>query len=138
MEKVDLKKRLKKYYSGTAKHVAMVDVPAMNFLMIDGHGNPNTAQDYSDAIEALYTVSYILKFTLKKGPTAIDYGVLPLESLSWTDDMTQVSPDNKDIWKWTTMIMQPEWITADLVDEARQQEISTTAATIAVRIVLRG
>ncbi|MCW3987540.1 MAG: GyrI-like domain-containing protein, partial [Candidatus Bathyarchaeota archaeon] len=83
----------------------------MNFLMIDGVGNPNTAHEYKDAVEALYSVSYALKFMVKRGELGIDYGVMPLEGLWWADDMSQFSVDNKDIWKRTSMIMQPEYVT---------------------------
>ena len=118
MKKIDLKKELKTLYSASAKEPAMVDVPGMNFLMVDGEGDPNTAKVYTDAIEALYAVAYTLKFMIKKGETAIDYGVMPLEGLWWTDDMRDFSAGNKDIWKWTAMIMQPEFVTEDLVQEA--------------------
>ena len=93
----------------------------MNFLMINGEGDPNTSDDYRGAIEALFTVSYAVKFMIKKGPAAIDYGVMPLEGLWWTDDMADFSRDNKDIWQWTAMIMQPECVTAGLLEEAKAQ-----------------
>ncbi len=121
MEKVDPKKQLKHLYGASVRTIALVEVPALNFLMIDGEGDPNTTQAFTDAVEALYSVSYTAKFMVKKGPLAIDYGVLPLESLWWTDDMAQFSPNNKGIWKWTVLIMQPQWVTADLVHDARQQ-----------------
>lgn len=121
MKKIDLKKDLKHLYAASGKKIVLVDVPRMNFLMMDGQGDPNTAEAYSDAVQALYTLSYTLKFMIKKGELAIDYGVMPLEGLWWTDDMADFSPDNKDIWKWTAMIMQPAWVTADLVEEARRQ-----------------
>src|SRR4030042_2954369 len=98
MKKVDLKKDLKHLYNPSAKEVVTVDVPGMNFLMIDGIGDPNTSQDYKDAIEALYALSYSLKFMIKNGKTAIDYGVMPLEGFWWTDDMTDFNVGNKDIW----------------------------------------
>jgi len=90
----------------------------MNFLNIHGQGNPNTSQDFKDAVEALYGISYNLKFMVKKGDMAIDYAVMPLEGLWWTDDMNDFSLDNKEIWKWTLMIMQPEFITQQLFDIA--------------------
>lgn len=103
----------------------------MNFLMIDGVGDPNTAQEFKDAMETLYAVSYTLKFMIKKGDTAIDYGVLPLEGLWWTDDMTKFSIANKDIWKWTVMIMQPEYVTTELFNEAfKQVEKKKNLATL--------
>ena len=120
MKKTDLKKELKAFYGAKAGKCALVDVPGLNFLMVDGQGNPNTADSYRAAIEALFSVSYTAKFMIKKGPGAVDYAVMPLESLWWTDDMAQFSADNKDIWKWTAMIVQPEWVTADIVEAASQ------------------
>jgi hypothetical protein len=93
----------------------------MHFLMIDGEGDPNTAESYSNAIEALYSLSYALKFMVKKGEWGIDYGVMPLEGLWWADDMTAFTVGNKDAWEWTMMIMQPEFITPDMVEAARQE-----------------
>jgi len=121
MAKIDFKKELKHLYRPSAKEIAVVEVPPMNFLMIDGSGDPNTAQEYQDALETLYAVSYALKFMVKKSEAAIDYVVMPLEGLWWTDDMSEFSVENKDIWKWTAMIMQPEYVTTDLVDEALQE-----------------
>ena len=121
MEKVDLKKQLKHLYNPTAKEVSIVDVPAMNFLMINGHGDPNTSELYKSAIEVLFAVSYTLKFTIKKSNVAIDYKVMPLEGLWWVEDMTQFSLDNKEAWLWTAMIMQPEYVTSELVEEAKRQ-----------------
>jgi hypothetical protein len=121
MTKVDFKKELRQLYKPSPKEVVVVDVPEMNVLMIDGVGDPNTAQEYKDAIEALYSVSYALKFMVKKGESAIDYAVMPLEGLWWVDDMTQCSMENKDAWKWTAMIMQPEYVTDGLVNEALRQ-----------------
>jgi len=118
MEKLDFKKELKHLYHASAKEATEVDVPAMNFLMVDGEGDPNTSQAYAEAIEALFAVSYTLKFMVKKGELAIDYGVMPLEGLWWADDMTAFSPDDKSNWKWTAMIMQPSFVTADLVEHA--------------------
>jgi hypothetical protein len=118
MEKIDFKKELKNLYKTSAKKVEVVDVPKMNFLMIDGKGNPNTSQEFKDAIKVLYPLSYTLKFMVKRGDTEIDYGVMPLEGLWWADDMPKFSVDNKDSWKWTLMIMQPEFITKKMVKEA--------------------
>ena len=121
MIKVDLKKEFKHLYNPSSKEVLVIDVPEMSFLMIDGVGNPNTAQEYKDAVEALYAVSYALKFMVKRGESGIDYGVMPLEGLWWADDMSQFSVDNKDIWKWTSMIMQPEYVTDETVAAAREE-----------------
>ena len=93
----------------------------MNFLMIDGMGDPGTSQSYQGAIEALFSVSYSLKFMIKKGELAIDYGVMPLESLWWVDDMTQFNVEDKSDWKWTAIMMQPEFISVDAVSDAISQ-----------------
>jgi hypothetical protein len=118
MEKIDLKKELKHLYQPSAKEVVQVEVPTMNYLMVDGKGDPNTSQAYSDAVEALFMVSYTVKFIVKKGTLAIDYGVMPLECLWWADDMTAFSAGDKSQWKWTAMIMQPSFVTADIIDQA--------------------
>jgi hypothetical protein len=117
LEKIDFKKELKHLYNPSSKEVAAVDVPAMNFLMIDGLGDPNTSQQYREAIEALFTVSYTLKFMVKK-TESVDYAVMPLEGLWWVDDMTKFSPEHKDEWKWTSMIMQPNYVSSDDVNAA--------------------
>lgn len=104
----------------SAKEVAVVDVPQMNFLMIDGRGDPNKAQEYREAVEALYAVSYTLKFLIKK-EKGVDYAVMPLEGLWWADDMAKFSVERKDEWKWISMIMQPEYVTMDFVNSAIEQ-----------------
>lgn len=121
MAKIDYKKELKHLYHSSAQAVAVVDVPPMNFLMIDGAGDPNTSQEFKDAVEALYTLSYTLKFMIKKGDVGIDYGVMPLEGLWWADDMSRFSTEHKDDWKWTVMIMQPEYVTRELCGAAVEQ-----------------
>src|SRR5579884_428669 len=120
--KVDLKKRLSHLYNPPAKEVVVVEVPAMQFLMIDGAGNPNTAQEYKEAIEALYGVAYALKFLLKK-EQGLDYSVMPLEGLWWTPDMREFSAEHKEHWLWTMMIMQPEEVTAAHFEQARAREM---------------
>ena len=120
MEKIDYKKELKDLYKPSAKKVDILDVPEMNFIMIDGAGDPNTSQEFQEAVEALFSISYTLKFMVKKGVLGIDYGVLPLEGLWWTDDISQFNIENKDNWKWTLMIMQPEYA-RELFHEAVEQ-----------------
>jgi hypothetical protein len=89
MKKIDYKKELKQFNGASAKKVEVVEVPQMNFLMIDGEGDPNTSKAFQNAVEALFSISYTLKFVIKKGKEAIDYGVMPLEGLWWADDMSQ-------------------------------------------------
>ena len=117
MEKLDLKKGLKYLYEPGAKEFSVVDVPEMDFLMIDGQGNPNTSAEYVASLQALYSTAYTLKFMIKK-EMAIDYPVMASEGLWWTDDMRDFSTTRKDDWKWTMMIMQPEIITRQLFDRA--------------------
>ena len=114
LTKLDLKKTLKHLYNPSPKDFVVVEVPTMNFLTIGGAGDPNTAPAYQEAIEALYAVSYTLKFAVKKD-LAVDYPVMPLEGLWWVEDMRQFSPEHKEDWLWTAMIMQPEPVTAELV-----------------------
>ena len=119
MQKIDFKKELKPFYRPSAKKISVVDVPSMQFLMIDGQGDPNTALAYTNAIETLYAISYTLKFMSKK-QLARDYVVMPLEGLWWAEDMASFSIENKDAWLWTAMIMQPDWINADMVAAAKE------------------
>jgi hypothetical protein len=116
--KIDFKKEMKHLYQPSAKEVVQVDVPTANFLMVEGEGDPNTSQAYSDAIEALYAVSYTVKFMIKKGPLAIDYGVMPLEGLWWADDMSSFTSADKSAWKWIMMIAQPAFVTPDIIELA--------------------
>jgi hypothetical protein len=121
MEKLNLKKQWKQLYQPKAGAVVAVDVPPLTYLMVDGEGDPNTSQSYQEAVEALYALSYTLKFTLKKSPRAIDYGVMPLEGLWWADDPRAFYEAAKSTWKWTAMIVQPEFIAQTEVDAAFDQ-----------------
>lgn len=119
MDKVDLRKELKDLYNPSKNQISFVDVPAMNFLLVNGEGNPNSPQ-YQNAVEALFSVSYALKFMIKKAQ-GIDYSVMPLEGLWWVDDMSKFAAVSKDEWKWTAMIMQPKYVTAQDVSAAVEQ-----------------
>ncbi len=118
MQKVDLKKDLKPLYQPSAKEAVLIDVPTMSYLMVDGEGDPNTSQAYADAVEVLFMVSYAVKFMVKKGASAIDYGVMPLEGLWWADDMSKFSTSDKSSWKWTMMILQPSFATQAIIASA--------------------
>ncbi len=117
MIKVDLKKELKHLYHPSAKEISVIDVPNMNFLMIDGYGNPNTSPLYAESLEALYALAYTLKFAIKKS-SDIDYPVMPLEGLWWAEDMETFLTREKETWQWRMMIMQPPYVTADLFQRA--------------------
>lgn len=142
MEKVDLKKVLKPLYQPSAQEVVEVDVPTMNYLMVDGEGDPNNSPAFAAAVEVLFMVSYTVKFMIKKGATAIDYGVMPLEGLWWTDDMAQFSATDKSNWKWTAMIMQPAFVTPEIIEraiaEVRKKKNPTAISKIRLESLAEG
>ena len=115
--KIDFKKTLDGY---RAKHgeFRIVDIPEMQYLMVDGHGDPNSSPAFAQALEALYPVAYKLKFASKLELDR-DYVVPPLEGLWWARDMDSftVSRD-KSRWDWTMMLMVPEWIEQDIFEAA--------------------
>ena len=113
--KIDFKRTMKEFYQPSSKEVVQVDVPEMQFLMIDGIGSPGDSKEYIDALAVLYPVAFKTKFLSKaKGK---DYVVPPLEGLWWADNMDDFTEGNRDKWKWTMMIMQPDWITQDIINE---------------------
>ncbi|SDA89944.1 GyrI-like domain-containing protein [Mesorhizobium qingshengii] len=117
MEKVDFKKIMKAFWQPPAGVFSLVDVPKLQFAMIDGKGDPNTSEEYRHAIEWLYSVSYPLKFMSKK-ELGKDYGVAPLEGLWWAEDMSSFLTGDKHLWSWTMMIMQPDWISGEMFQAA--------------------
>jgi len=121
MKAIDFKKTLKHLYTASTKEPALVDVPRMNFLMLDGEGDPNITPAFQHAVEALYSASYTLKFMIKKGKAGVDYSVAPLEGLWWVDSMKEFSVQKKGRWKWTIMIMQPEFVTEELFRRACEE-----------------
>lgn len=118
MQKVDLKTELKHLYQPSTKEVVQVEVPTFQFLMVDGEGDPNTSQEYAQALEVLFSVSYTAKFMVKKGAQGIDYTVMPLEGLWWADDMSAFTANDKAKWKWTMMIMQPHFVANEVIEAA--------------------
>ncbi|AEE44297.1 GyrI-like domain-containing protein [Cellulomonas fimi] len=116
--KTDLKKEIPTY---AARHgrVDVVEVPPLQYLMVDGHGDPNTAPAYADALASLYPLAYALKF-LSKDALDRDYTVMPLEALWWADDMDAfTTARDKSRWDWTLLNVVPGWITAEHVAQAR-------------------
>jgi hypothetical protein len=126
MEKLDLKKQWRNLYQPPVGEITTVTAPPLTYLMVDGQGDPNTSKLFEQAVEALYSLSYTLKFSLKKNPHAIDYGVMPLEGLWWADDPRVFFQSDKSTWKWTAMILQPEFISPANVsaacDEVRRKK----------------
>lgn len=117
-KRIDYKRELRELYAPGGEPV-ILNVPALAYLMIDGHGDPNTAPEYTVAVEALYTVAYAAKFAVKRAPDGIDYGVMPLEGLWWTPDMSKFTTQDKSAWDWTMMIMQPDQVTTVVFEDAR-------------------
>jgi hypothetical protein len=127
MIKRDIKRELRNLYFASAKTIGEVDVPAFSYLMIDGEGDPNSSLSYTQAVEALFSVSYTTKFALKRSPQAIDYTVMPLEGLWWADDWSVFLKDDRSQWKWTMMIMQPDCVPSDVIRDAIDQVRKTKA-----------
>jgi hypothetical protein len=134
MMKIDFKKEFKHLYQPTNKAFQVLEVPPMQFLMLDGRGDPNTAQEYQDAIEALYAVAYKIKFISKK-ILGKDYVVPPLEGLWGSPEMVfsltgitnekawleKFKASDRDSWQWTMMILQPDWITQEIFSQAFEE-----------------
>ena len=118
MDKLDLRKQYKSLYSPTSKDFSLIEIPALQYLMIDGHGDPAVARDYIDAVQTLYSLSYMLKFHIKK-TQGMDYTVMGLEGLWWMPDMREFSLERRADWDWTMMILQPEFVTPGLIEEAK-------------------
>ena len=115
--KVDHKKSLDSYQAKPGEF-RLLEVPSLQYLMVDGHGDPNTAAEYADAIAVLYPVAYTIKFASKR-ELGRDYVVPPLEALWWAPDMAAfTSARDKSRWEWTAMILVPDWITSDIVSAA--------------------
>ena len=125
MKTLDLKKQFKHLYQPSAKKVEIIQVPSLQFAMIDGAiekgSEPGKSPLFAEVTQALYGISYTLKFMLKKRKTnAIDYPVMALEGLWWVEDgIFDITV--KDNWFYTLMIMQPEVITKELFDEGLEQ-----------------
>lgn len=120
MAKIDLKKENKELYNPSREEVSLVNVPEMNFLMIDGQGDPNTSKEYQDAMETLFPVSYKTKFISKKEKSQ-DYVVMPLEGLWWVDNMEDFTIEDKSGWKWTVMMRQPDFVTRNMINKAMDE-----------------
>lgn len=120
MNKIDFKKDLD-CYQAKRNIFRILTVPKMQYLMIDGHGDPNTSQEFSSAVESLFPVAYKLKFMSKKELDK-DYVVTPLEALWWAEDMDMFTATrDKSSWDWTMMLYVPDWITPAMFKEAVEQ-----------------
>ncbi|GAA4064098.1 GyrI-like domain-containing protein [Agromyces indicus] len=116
-DKYDLKREHAELYAPSARDFSFVDVPPLRFLAVDGHGDPNSAAAYREAVEALFGVAYATKFASKRR-LARDFVVAPLEGLWWAEDPTAFTARDKAAWSWTMLIAQPDWIDDDAVAAA--------------------
>jgi len=114
---LDLRKELKHLYAPKSKQFSIVDVPPMNFLMLDGRGDPNRSDEFQAAMMALYGMSFTIKFASKL-QLGVDYGVMAVEGLWWTEGTPGFNWQDKSSWYWTLMMMQPDHITASMVEQA--------------------
>lgn len=119
-EKIDFKKTLDAYRAQSGQ-LRIVDVPDMQYLMTDGHGDPGTSPAFAEAIAMLYPVAYGLKFASKRD-LGRDYVVPPLEGLWWAEDMDSfTTARDRTQWDWTVMLMVPEWIDQSMFEAAIEQ-----------------
>jgi len=125
MKTLDLRKELKYLYAPSARKVELVQVPHFNFLMIDGaiepgHG-PGTSPFFQEAMQAMYGAAYTLKFAAKlRKDDPVDYPVMALEGLWWIEG-GEFSLTRKDNWVYTLMILQPDFITPEMFQDALGQ-----------------
>ena len=112
--KVDLKVRHRELYAPPRGRFVEVDVPPLTYLAVDGAGDPNTSPAYREAVEALFALSYAVKFAARER-LGRDHVVAPLEGLWTADDPGTFVRRKKDAWRWTLLVLQPGWVGADLV-----------------------
>ena len=118
---LDLTKQWKQLYSPSQKEVSFIEVPEFQFLMADGEGDPNGSESFQEAVHVLYALSYTLKFMVKRGARRIEYRVMPLEGLWWSEAQGGFPAVRKDLWKWRLMIAQPDFVKPEDVDVARDE-----------------
>jgi len=139
MSPIDLVEQFKPLYAPSPRHPAIVEVPELAFLMIDGRGDPNSSEAYQDALGALYGIAYTLKFTLKKADPERDFKVAPLEGLWFADEDPPSLDDlqsDRDSWNWTMMIAVPDAVTVAVVAAAAAAAARRRPLPAAVRVRL--
>lgn len=133
MTKLDLKRELKHLYAPSARLISVVDVPTLSYLTVDGQGDPNKAPAYAEAVEALFSLSYAIKFAVKKS-LGQDYAVMPLEGLWWSDDPSVFTSGDRSRWRWRMMILQPDFVTEPIF-RGVSQELSERKRLPALKLV---
>ena len=123
MASIDLKRTYREHYTARVGKPGLVEVPERPFLMIDGEGDPNTSEQYTNAVQALYPLAYGIRAEIKQA-TGDGYAVLPLEGLWWADDMNRFSVEAKEAWKWRMMICLPDLATVEMAAEVLPKVIA--------------
>ena len=130
----DYKKEYKEFYL-PLRTPGIVTVPAMNFLAVWGHGDPNEENGaYKQALGMLYAVAFAIKMS-KLGKHKLegyfDYVVPPLEGLWWQEGIHGVDYSHKKDFQWISLIRLPEFVTKEVFDwaireatEKKQQDFS--------------
>ncbi len=123
MDKLDYKKEYKDLYQPKTKP-SIIDVPEMTFITVKGKGNPNTCDEYKEAIEILYGLSFSIKMSKMNGSQPdgyFEYVVPPLEGLWYVNDdkFDGLNITDKEKFCWTSMIRQPEFVTAEVFEKAK-------------------
>lgn len=140
MSKYDIKSAHRELYTAT-QTFEIIDVPEVRFLAVDGRGDPNTAPEFTAAVEALYSTSYTLKFA-SKNELGRDFTVAPLEGLWRAADVGAFTRGDKSSWEWTVLIAQPDWITESEIERAtetvRQKKNLPAADKVRLRVLTEG
>lgn len=135
LAKLDLKGDLRPLYAAGVTP-RFVDIPCLPYLMLDGHGDPSTTAEYAVAVSSIYAMAYALRTAVRHQGDGVDFAIMPLEALWWSAQKLPASAAGRPSWDWTLMIAVPEFVTDELVDEARPcaSRKSATDAVDAVRL----
>lgn len=115
--KVDLRRTLPAYRARRGEF-RFLDLPPTRYVMTNGFGDPNTSAEYAAALAAVYPVAYAVKAASRRD-LGRDHVVPPLEALWWARDMAAfTSARDKGRWRWTVMLMVPDWVPDGLVHDA--------------------
>jgi hypothetical protein len=130
--KLDLSRQFKELYF-PPKTPVLVEVPPLDFLAVDGRGAP-AGGAFQEALQALYSTAYTLKFSVKGRDPSLDWKVMPLEAVWWVEGVEHLGlqaldESRMDDWEWRAMIAQPDYVTAEMLDGAREELVRKKKAT---------
>jgi len=141
MEKRDLVKERKDLYTPPKGRFVLVDVPEIPFLRVEGQGSPGSSPGFQEAIGALYSVAYTLKFTSKK-ERGLDWKVAPLEGLFSTGEAGALQMGAEQGWRWTLLLPQPEFVTreevAHAIEAAAQKKPNPALVRLRLEVLREG